>query len=98
MGEKSTFCHFRKPTQLDKLAVFDQKGLTQGTDFLDTVDQDELEGSWSLRFDAAAGGAQLRSNVYPGLTAYAAVQPRAEFGYAYFGDGVRNDDLAFMLP
>lgn len=96
--DKSTFLHMRKPCQHDKKKVFEQKGLTQGTDFLDCIECDEPEGCWSLRYDAAAACAHLRHNVYAGFVAFATVAPHGGFGYAYFGDGIRNDDLAFMLP
>jgi radial spoke head protein 9 len=92
------FVHMRKPTQPDKLRVFEQKGLTQGTNFLDTVESDEPEGAWSSAFDAASSSFQMRHNVYPGFMAFAGATPNAAFGYGYFGDGIRNDDLAFQLP
>jgi radial spoke head protein 9 len=94
----ASFVHLRKPLQFDKRRVFEQKGLTQGTDFLDTIHEDQPEGCWSLRFDVSSGSAQLRNNVYAGLVAFASVSPNPGFGYAYFGEGIRNDDLAFMLP
>lgn len=96
--DKSTFLHLRKPCQFDKLKVYEQKGLTQGTDFLDTIEADQPEGAWNLRFDAGSQSAHLRHNVYSGFMAYATISPLRKFGYAYFGDGIRNDDLAFMLP
>jgi len=88
----------RRPTQNDKLKVYDQKGLTEGTAFLDNITEDEPEGCWSNRFDAASATVQLRNNVYPGLVAFAGVIPNAVFGYGYFGNGIRSDDLAFQLP
>merc|ERR1712166_1230383 len=94
----ASFVHLRKPLQFDKRRVFEQKGLTQGTDFLDTIHEDQPEGCWSLRFDVSSGSAQLRNNVYAGLVVFASVSPNPGFGYAYFGERIRNDDLAFMLP
>eukprot|EP00658_Telonema_sp_P-2_P001404 TRINITY_DN10526_c0_g1_i2.p1 TRINITY_DN10526_c0_g1~~TRINITY_DN10526_c0_g1_i2.p1 ORF type:complete len:299 (-),score=68.59 TRINITY_DN10526_c0_g1_i2:388-1284(-) len=91
--------HMRPPTQSDKVKIYEAKGLTQGTKFLDVVEQDApLAGCWSTRYDAASGTVQLRQNVYPGFVAYAGVAPMTCFGYAYFGDGIRNNDLAFQLP
>jgi len=89
-----SFVHLRKPLQFDKRKVFDQKGLTQGTNFLDSMQAPE--GCWNLRFDAPSSCAVLRNQQFPGMVAFAAVAPNPVFGCAYFGDGIRNDDLAFM--
>jgi len=94
----SSFVHMRKPTQSDKLRVFEQKGLTQGTDFLDSICDDEPEGCWSSQFDAASSSLQLRHNLYAGYVAFASVSPHNCFGSCYFGDGIVNNDLAFQLP
>jgi len=94
----NSFVHLRTPLQFDKRKVFDQKGLTQGTDFLDSIQEDQPEGCWNLRFDVSSSCSVLRNLQFCGLVAFAAVAPNPAFGYAYFGDGVRQDDLAFMLP
>merc|ERR1711934_66492 len=97
-GGVSSFVHMRKPTQPNKVRVFEQKGLTQGTDFLDSIEFDEPEGCWSSQFDAASASMQLRHNIFAGFVAFASVTPANCFGSCYFGDGIRNDDLAFQLP
>lgn len=97
-GGTASFVHMRKPTQSDKLRVFEQKGLTQGTNFLDSLSTDEPEGCWSCHFDLSSSSLQMRHNIYSGFVAYAGVVPMRGFGYAYFGNGIRNDDLAFQLP
>jgi len=92
-----SYVHWRVPTQSDKKRAFETKGLTQTTDFLDSVDADEPTGCWSPIFEPSACLATLRSNVWPGFVAYASLAGPA-YGYVYFGNGVRNDDIAFMLP
>jgi len=93
----SQYVHWRVPTQFEKKRAFETKGLTQTTDFLDTIEADEPMGCWSPIFEASACLATLRNNVYPGFVAFASMAGPG-YGYVYFGNGVRNDDIAFMLP
>jgi len=55
------------------------------------------QGCWSTIFEPSACLATLRSNIYPGLVAYASLSGPT-YGYVYFGSGVKNNDIAFMLP
>merc|ERR1711988_643574 len=88
------YVHWRVPTQADKKKAFDTKGLSQTTDFLDPIEKDEPYGCWSAIFEPTACMATLRHNVYPGFTAFASLSGPA-FGHVYFGNGLRNDDIAF---
>jgi radial spoke head protein 9 len=92
-----SYVHWRVPRQPDKKRSFDTKGLSQTTDFLDTIEGDEPSGCWSMQFEASACMATLRHNYYPGMVAFASLSCGG-FGYVYFGDGIRNDDITFMLP
>lgn len=92
-----SYVHWRAPRQADKIKVRETKGLTQTTDFLDTIHADEPAGCWSTIFEPSACLATLRSNVWPGLVAFASLSGPS-YGYVYFGNGVQNNDIAFMLP
>jgi len=92
-----SYVHWRAPRQSDKKKVFETKGLTQTTDFLDPIDKDEPKGCWSPIFEPSACMATLRNQVYSGLVVYTSLQSPC-YGYVYFGSGIRNDDIAFMLP
>jgi len=92
-----SYVHWRIPKQAAKKKAFDTKGLSQTTDFLDSVDGDEPSGCWSMIFEPSACMATLRNNIYPGFVAFNSLNGPA-YGYVYFGNGVRNDDIAFMLP
>ena len=50
-----------------------------------------------MQFERGNAVAVLRSLLWPGLVAFHA-PGTAKFGYAYFGNGTKNLDLAFMLP
>merc|ERR1712188_250931 len=92
-----SYVHWRIPKQAAKKKAFDTKGLSQTTDFLDSVDGDEPSGCWSTIFEPNACMATLRNNIYPGFVAFSSLSSPA-YGYVYMGNGVRNDDIAFMLP
>lgn len=93
----NSFVHWRAPKQPEKIKVRETKGLTQTSDFLDTITADEPAGCWSTIFEPSACCATLRSNIYPGLVAYASLSGPT-YGYVYFGSGLKNNDIAFMLP
>jgi radial spoke head protein 9 len=92
-----SYVHWRAPRQPDKIKVRETKGLTQTTDFLDTIHTDEPAGCWSTIFEPSACLGTLRSNIWPGLVAFASLSGPS-YGYVYFGNGVQNKDIAFMLP
>jgi radial spoke head protein 9 len=66
-------------------------------DFLDKVSADEPQGTWSLQFHRGCKSAVVRSLGWPGFSAYLIPESKT-FDYFYFGTGLRNQDLAFMLP
>ena len=47
------YVHWRSPKQADKKRVYDTKGLTQTTDFLDPIDADQPKVSQSERNNTA---------------------------------------------
>jgi hypothetical protein len=54
-------------------------------------------GSLCTRFDEATGAVQVRSLLWPGHVAF--VKPGTPVhGYCYFGNAMKNTDIAFMLP
>lgn len=57
---------------------------------------DDVRGTWSIQYDAFRGVANLRSLLYPGFFFYYDVRA-ATWGSLYVGDGVKNNDLVFML-
>jgi len=71
--------------------------LTASSDFLKSCSDIVPSGALTCKFDEATNTVTWRSLLYPGFMAYAAVGSTA-FGYCYFGDGLPNTDIAFMLP
>jgi len=64
--------------------------------FLDDVIHDQPQGCWSVQKDTSGRMAIMRNFSWAGYTAYHCVNS-ADFGGVYVGDGLRNDDLPFMM-
>jgi len=71
--------------------------LTGSSDFLKSCRDIVPGGALTCKFDEATNVVTWRSLLYPGFMAYAAVGSTAH-GYCYVGDGIKNTDIAFMLP
>ena len=53
-------------------------------------------GMWSIQKDTTGQMAVIRNNVWAGFTAYHKAAS-GDFGGIYNGDGLKNQDLVFML-
>jgi radial spoke head protein 9 len=82
------WAHFRAPVDAAKAEALQA--------FLDPLTDDKPNGAWSIRSDAAANAVVVRSLLWPGYAAFH-IPGTPHFGGAYFGDGRRNNDLAFLL-
>ncbi|ETW02407.1 hypothetical protein H310_05923 [Aphanomyces invadans] len=90
-----SYHHFRDATTAERKSALATPGLVRPSDFLDPLTVD-LEGTWTLRKDGTGSVVVLRNLVFPGFVFFH--KPRTgQYGSAYFGDGLRNPDLAFML-
>lgn len=83
---------FTGVTYPDKLEAYMHRTTAPGGP---TLAQD-LRGSWSLQYDPFKKVAIVRSMVWPGYTFFYSAHELV-WGALYYGDGVRNDDLIFML-
>ena len=63
---------------------------------LETVGDELPKKSWSIQKDTTGTVATLKSHLWPGLYAYHRCNTEI-FGFFYFGDGIRNADLPFMV-
>lgn len=83
---------FSGPQNPEKLEAYMHRTVPPGGP---TLAQD-LRGTWSLQYDPFKMVATLRSLLYPGYFFYYSAY-EATWGSLYNGDGVRNNDLIFML-
>ncbi|OQS07781.1 radial spoke protein [Thraustotheca clavata] len=91
----SSYYHFREAESTEPKGSLALPGLIRPTDFLDPITMD-LDGVWNLRKDNTGSAVILRNMLYPGSIFFH--KPKTnQYGFAYFGDGLKNPDLAFML-
>lgn len=76
----------------DKLEAYQHRSAAPGTATLAA----DLRGSWAVQYDAFKGIAQVRSLLWPGYFFFYSANDLM-WGSLYAGDGLRNNDLIFML-
>lgn len=94
--------HFSGPVKLPKQSLLEKSDLTAPIDFLDSAAGDiPTKGSWSIQTERGPGVdstlVKMRSLHWPGAEC-AHVPETSQFARCYFGDGVKNINLPFMLP
>ncbi len=92
----SNYFHFRPPTGPAK-NILKQNGLVSSVDFLDSIEGDlPTGGSWAITFNESKTAVSVRSLVYPGYHFWHILNTN-KFGAAYFGSGVKENDIVFMF-
>lgn len=95
-GDVDSYLHFRKPTAGSNYAqALDRHGMVKPQDFLEKISSSHPVGGWGLQ-SQDNGVTTLRSLLYPGYFFFHKAGS-SEYGGAYFGNGERNADVAFML-
>jgi len=91
-----SFLHFRKPEKPASIIAMEKEGIARSGDFLDSIDEDEPKGCWTVTWDGPMSTVFVKSLLWSGYCFYH-VAGSGQFGGAYFGYGSRNEDIAFML-
>lgn len=91
-----SFYHFRQPVTLKSMGALERKGLVKATDFLDPIAGDLPFGCWSLKQNASRTTVTLSSLRFPGYFFFSKINSSL-YGGAYFGNGIENTDLIFMI-
>lgn len=91
-----SFYHFRQPVTLSAMGALERKGLVKSTDFLDPISGDLPHGCWALKKNPSKSVVTLSSLRFPGYFFFSKVNSSA-YGGVYFGNGVENTDLIFMI-
>ncbi|NXX86612.1 RSPH9 protein, partial [Urocolius indicus] len=92
----TSYFHFTEPVNLRKKTLLEKADLDPSTDFLDSLEHDIPQGSWSVQVEKGGTVVVLRSLLWLGLTFYH-VPKTKQYGYIYFGTGEKNLNLPFML-
>eukprot|EP01022_Parablepharisma_sp_SALTPOND_P005591 TRINITY_DN1229_c0_g1_i1.p3 TRINITY_DN1229_c0_g1~~TRINITY_DN1229_c0_g1_i1.p3 ORF type:complete len:759 (-),score=89.09 TRINITY_DN1229_c0_g1_i1:9478-11754(-) len=96
LKSKEKYQHFRNVQDIEKKALLDKPESIFHEDLLDPISNDLPKGAWSLQTDSMNTVVRIRSLVWPGYVGYH-VADTNNFGGAYFGNGIKNKDLAFMI-
>jgi len=91
-----SFLHYRKPEKPASIIAMEKEGIARSGDFLDSIDEDEPKGSWTVTWDESMSTVYVKSLLWGGYSFYH-VAGSGQFGGAYFGYGSRNEDIAFMI-
>jgi radial spoke head protein 9 len=92
----SNWQHLRPVKQEDKKSMVDRNVHIFNDEFLDSLHCDKPLECWSLMKDVTGGQVILRSQMWPGFSAYHRCNT-AVWGAVYIGDGIQNAALPFML-
>lgn len=95
-GNLSNYYHFRTPESARAAAAYSKPGIVRPSDFMDPVNEDQPKGVWGLAYDSSHTSSVLRNFYWPGYFFFQVVDS-PEHGGVYFGDGLPNADIAFML-
>jgi radial spoke head protein 9 len=88
--------HFRSPQTEEGRSKIESDEVIFSSDFLDDLQGDLPKGVWSLQMANNGRDVNCRNLSWPGYYAFHKLGTNI-FGSAYFGDGIKNVDLAFML-
>ncbi|NXF97362.1 RSPH9 protein, partial [Eubucco bourcierii] len=92
----SSYFHFTVPVSLKNKTLLEKADLDPSTDFLDSLEHDIPQASWTIQLEKGGTVVVLRSLLWLGLTFYH-IPMTKQYGYIYFGTGEKNFDLLFML-
>lgn len=91
-----SFLHFRPIVNEEKKLFVERDDAIFSGDILDSIDNDEVKGSWSIQLDPTKTIANVRSLLWPGY--YAVHKSDSDlYGGIYIGNGKKNADLPFMI-
>ena len=93
---EESYLHFRSAQTKEKKELNQKDDAIFRSDFLESIADDEIKGSWSVQPDTTKSQVIIKSLLWPGYYAYHKLKSKI-FGGVYIGDGMKNVDLPFML-
>lgn len=88
--------HFRQPLYQQKKRDMEKAEAIFSKDLLDDIAHDLPKGCWTIQPDLSMNLATIRSLKWHGFIGYHRVNTK-EFGYCYFGDGIKNVELSLLI-
>lgn len=92
----SSYLLMRDPQSEQTMKRIRKLGVSNNPDFLDGVTEDQPAGVWVAQVSEGLSQVRLRSLLWPGYEFKLQVDAGTYAG-AYFGLGLKNDDVMFML-
>jgi len=96
VADLNSYMYFRPVQSKEKKSMCDRKADIFVADFLDNVAQGQPRGGWTVMRDTTQRFGILRNRVWPGFMAYHRANTQV-YGNFYYGNGIKNCDLAFMI-
>jgi len=96
VGLLHNYFHFRNVQSQAKKELLLRDEALFHQDFFDPIEEDAPKCSWSIQGDPSQRLVTIRSLLWPGYVAFHECNT-PYFGGVYIGNGLRNNDLAFML-
>ena len=92
----NNYINFRPIVNEEKKIYVEKIYAVFSPDVLDSIDTDEVKGSWSIQLDPSKKISNVRSLLWPGY--FSVHQSDSNiFGSMYYGKGKKNADLPFMI-
>lgn len=94
-SELRAFSHMRYPENPQGIAAMNKPGIIKA-EFLDCITKDTPLEIWCVSHNESGTVAYVRNLYWEGYSFYNVINS-AEYGGCYFGSGIPNLDIAFML-
>lgn len=95
-NQLSSYLHFRTPRDPYSVSKYRKAAAINDTDFLDSVTGDLPSGCWKLQSKGAALSVSIKNLLWHGFEFKYRVGDK-DFVQSYFGHGIRQNDLVFMM-
>jgi hypothetical protein len=95
-GSLRNYLHFRYPENDRSKQALVKPGVVRHGDFLDNLEDDQPKGCWGVHYDPTAKYSIVRSFYWPGSYFCHEIKT-GNYVSVYFGDGLPNEDILFML-
>ena len=94
--DMKNYVHFRNVQGETYKQQLDEPGAPFKQRFLEPIAEDLPKGAWSVQRNPNGWNVIIRSRAWNGFTFYHHVGTK-KFGSIYIGEGLKNDELQFML-
>ncbi|KAJ3025413.1 UNVERIFIED_CONTAM: Radial spoke head protein 9 [Siphonaria sp. JEL0065] len=98
LGELTNYCHFREGFNINKKTAEERAtSFDETIDIFDAISGDDPRGVWSIQSERGGSVSLLRSLLWPGYVFFHTPSP-VKWGGMYYGWGLKNQNIGFMLP